>query len=348
MSRIFVSYRRGDSQHAVDRLHQALRGYVENPDEEIFIDVDGIPYGVDFVKHLEAKIGECEILLAVIGPSWLGVRSADGTTRRLDDPKDFVRLEIAAALRRNVRVVPVLLDGARPPTAAELPDELAPLATRNAAQIDRLSFESDVERLARGLGLSQPGPTPESPTPRKKGGEPPPIIRMILALILVAGIGFEVWRGNRSDPGPQISGQQTNLVVDASPTPEPTPEPTPDPTPAAPTLNCPSGFTLVQNGQSNMCEARGSGCGECPRSTEGTHTCGHGEPGANGTAMACRLPSGWELQSVAYKGVPTNYRSEAIQTREILCYAHGYTPHCGTSRDPGDVGWRATIWPVRR
>ncbi len=155
MAKIFISYRREDSQHAVDRLHAGLKPHVADPDRDIFIDVDNIPLGVDFVVHLDSKVGECEILLAVIGTDWLSIKNPATGERRIDSPKDFVRIEIAAALKRGIPVVPVLLDGAPVPAEQDLPDDLKALATRHGTQISRMSFDGDVIRLARGLGLAQ-------------------------------------------------------------------------------------------------------------------------------------------------------------------------------------------------
>ena len=156
MAKIFISYRRSDSQHAVDRLQQEMRPYVKNARRDIFVDVDNIPIGRDFEEHLQGKVSECDALLAVIGPDWLTSTKDDGT-RRIDDPEDFVRTEIAAALSRNIPVVPVLLDGAQVPHASQLPENLKPLAKRNGAQLDRKSFAADVDHIMTGLGLTKSG-----------------------------------------------------------------------------------------------------------------------------------------------------------------------------------------------
>ena len=156
MAKIFISYRRSDSQHAVDRLQQEMRPYVKNARRDIFVDVDNIPIGRDFEEHLQGKVSECDALLAVIGPDWLTSTKDDGT-RRIDDPEDFVRTEIAAALSRNIPVVPVLLDGASVPHESQLPENLKALAKRHGAQLERKSFAADVDHIMRGLGLSKSG-----------------------------------------------------------------------------------------------------------------------------------------------------------------------------------------------
>ena len=113
---------------------------------QVFKDVDSIQPGDDFVEEITTAIGSCAALLAVIGPRWLTVTSADGH-RRLDDPADFVRLEIEAAFARNVRVIPVLVEGARIPGIAELPASMAQLARRQALELSPSRFGSDTARL---------------------------------------------------------------------------------------------------------------------------------------------------------------------------------------------------------
>lgn len=155
MAKIFISYRREDSQHAVDRIYEGLRKRLKKRD--IFMDVDHIPKGVDFVEYLSDKVAASKTLLAVIGPQWLTVADSEGR-RRLDDPDDFVRVEIAAALRRGIPVVPVLLDGTPMPSAAQLPEDMRGFERRNAAFVDRRSLKADVDALVRDLGYGSGAP----------------------------------------------------------------------------------------------------------------------------------------------------------------------------------------------
>jgi TIR domain len=148
---VFISYRRDDNSHAAGRLFSELSHFM--PRERIFMDVDAIPPGADFVDVLGEKVAACGVLLAVIGPDWLDARDATGQ-RRLDDPNDFVRVEIAAALQRKIPVVPILLDNTPMPRADTLPDELKPLARRNAVPLSHLRFSSDVARLVERLKLA--------------------------------------------------------------------------------------------------------------------------------------------------------------------------------------------------
>lgn len=147
--RIFLCYRRDDSGTIVGRIFDRLA--IEFGNENIFKDVDNIPYGVDFVEYLDREIQKCGALFVVIGPRWL--RSAPQDASRLDDPNDFVRIEIASALRRTIPVVPVLVDGAQMPRADQLPDEIQSLARRHGTMIRQdPDFHSDVTRLLSRLG----------------------------------------------------------------------------------------------------------------------------------------------------------------------------------------------------
>jgi hypothetical protein len=128
----------------MDRLEQ------EFGRDNLFMDVDTIPLGTDFVRVLRDEVGKCDVLLAVIGPRWFDARD-DAGNRRLEIPKDFVRIEIAAALQRGISVIPILLDGARLPKADQLPDDLKDLVLRNALDVRHASFRSDMDRLIRSI-----------------------------------------------------------------------------------------------------------------------------------------------------------------------------------------------------
>jgi hypothetical protein len=145
---IFVSYRREDSKHAAGRLVDRLSRNFDPG--QLFLDVDNVEPGLDFKKVLTDKVQQCDVLLAVIGPGWLDTRDATGA-RRLDSPKDFVRIEIEAALARDVRVIPVLVDGARIPGEEELPEPLRTLAHRHAVNLTHERFASDADNLASAL-----------------------------------------------------------------------------------------------------------------------------------------------------------------------------------------------------
>jgi tetratricopeptide (TPR) repeat protein len=143
MSKIFVSYRRDDAggyAHAI--CSQLVHDFSK---DRVFMDVDTIEPGVDFVGVIEKAVGECDVLLALIGKGWAGVGN-DGKSR-LDDPGDFVRLEISTALARDIRVIPVLLGGMTMPSRETMPDPLKPLSRRNAIEISHTRFNYDIELL---------------------------------------------------------------------------------------------------------------------------------------------------------------------------------------------------------
>ena len=149
MIKVFVSYRRDDSRHQSGRLFDHL---VEQfGDEHVFRDVDSIPLGLDFRKILTERVAGCDVLLAVIGDEWLSIAGPSGI-RRLDEPSDFVRFEIEAALSRSIPVVPVLVGNCPVPKAEELPVSLRDLAYRQSRRVrSDPDFHHDVECLVRGI-----------------------------------------------------------------------------------------------------------------------------------------------------------------------------------------------------
>ncbi|MGH9225246.1 MAG: toll/interleukin-1 receptor domain-containing protein [Acidimicrobiales bacterium] len=174
MGGIFISYRREDSAPYARLLSDSLGAHF-GP-EQIFRDIDTIGPGVDFPEAIADAVGSCKVLLAVIGDKWL-MAQQDGR-RRLDNEGDYVRLEIAAALERDVLVVPVLLEQARMPGKADLPPNLAELADRNAVRLTDNGWHDGVRRLAAGLekplGVvargDGPAPTPGHSTPSPSPG----------------------------------------------------------------------------------------------------------------------------------------------------------------------------------
>jgi hypothetical protein len=146
--KVFISYRRDDSAGHAGRVMDRLES--EFGRDHLFMDVDSIPLGMNFVKVLREEVAKCRVLLAVIGPNWSDARDED-RTRRLENPNDFVRIEIATALQRDISVIPILLDGAKIPKANQLPDELKELASRNGLDVRHVSFRSDMDKLIRGL-----------------------------------------------------------------------------------------------------------------------------------------------------------------------------------------------------
>jgi roadblock/LC7 domain-containing protein len=146
--RVFISYRRQESSGLAGRLYDRLAARFG--DDQVFMNVDTIALGVDFAEVITRAVSTCEVMLAVIGPGWLSAADADGQ-RRLDDPDDVVRLEVQAALERDIRVIPILVDGAVMPRRQELPEGLAGLARRNALSVRHESFRSDADRLLAAI-----------------------------------------------------------------------------------------------------------------------------------------------------------------------------------------------------
>jgi hypothetical protein len=147
---IFISYRREEGQWSARSLHDRLcRDF--DP-KQIFMDIDAIALGEDFVKAIETTVERCDVLIAVIGNNWLSSKDDHGD-RRLDNPEDFVRMEIGTALRRDIRVIPVLVDGALMPRSADLSEDLKSLVRRNALRITATSFDGDCQRLAAAIRL---------------------------------------------------------------------------------------------------------------------------------------------------------------------------------------------------
>jgi len=146
--RIFISYRRDDSRGYAGRLQGDLsRRY---SDEHVFRDVE-IPPGADFGEYITGLVDKCNVVLAIIGPSWLDARDREGE-RRIDKPDDWVRLEIERALARDgVEVIPVLVDGARLPPREELPESLLALRRRNAFELSDRRWDYDVDQLGKHL-----------------------------------------------------------------------------------------------------------------------------------------------------------------------------------------------------
>jgi hypothetical protein len=175
--RIFINYRRDDSSASAGRLNDRL--VQEFGRKSLFMDVDNMPAGVDFVAYLNERVAACDVFLAVIGPNWLDAGDASGR-RRLDDPDDYVSIEIAAALERDIRVIPVLIDGASLPKSDELPQPLKPLIRRHAIEVRNAYFGRDADALA--------GKIREALRSARSGHRWPAAMVAGIAVVLAAGI----------------------------------------------------------------------------------------------------------------------------------------------------------------
>jgi hypothetical protein len=143
--KVFISYRREDSAPYARLIQDRLK------DEfEVFMDVDSIHLGINFVNVLREEVINCDVLIAVIGRGWLDARDDDGT-RRLKNPNDFVRIEVATALRRGTPVIPILLEGIKVPKADELPEDLSELPLRSGLEVHHASFDANMDKLIREL-----------------------------------------------------------------------------------------------------------------------------------------------------------------------------------------------------
>ena len=151
---VFLNYRREDSSGSSGRMFDLLSHKLTGA--RVFMDVDALEPGVDFTRAMDEQLAGCDYFIAVVGPNWANAQAADGR-RRLDNPNDYVRVEIEAALRRGIRVVPVLVDGAKMPQPNDVPESLKPFCTRNAFVVAHHKFASDIDDLAiaikRNIGL---------------------------------------------------------------------------------------------------------------------------------------------------------------------------------------------------
>jgi TIR domain len=149
MGKIMISYRRQDSADVSCRIYEWLEE--EFGRNSVFLDVDSIPCGVDFRKQLDEEVAKCDVFIAVIGPDWMGAKDSEDTSR-LEDPEDFVRIEIESALTRKIPVIPVLVRGAKMPTAERLPPSMQDLRYRHGMEVrPGTDFHSDMNELIKRL-----------------------------------------------------------------------------------------------------------------------------------------------------------------------------------------------------
>jgi hypothetical protein len=193
MPRIFINYRRDDSAGYAGRIHDALASTFGS--DSVFIDIDDIKPGVDYVSTIEERIAGCDVMLALIGNRWLDSQDATGR-RRLDDPADFVRVEIERALARHIRVIPVLLGTASMPGQADLPPDMSQLATLEATALSDSRWQYDMSQLTNAVG----GPALPHAGRRARW--------IASALAAVAIVGAVLWFAPRPmTPSPDVSGR---------------------------------------------------------------------------------------------------------------------------------------------
>ena len=144
---LFLCYRREDTQDAAGRLHDRL--VTAYGRDRVFMDIDSVPLGIDFVEHVTQQIGQCNAVIVMIGKRWRTIKEQN--RRRLDNEDDLVRAEIRAALQQRIPVIPVTVQNAKMPKGKDLPDDIRFLARRNGIQLDAARWKADVERLIKEL-----------------------------------------------------------------------------------------------------------------------------------------------------------------------------------------------------
>jgi hypothetical protein len=218
MAGVFISYRREDAPGHAGRVFDRVRAKFGG--DVVFMDVTAIDAGADFVDAIERAVGTCDVLLAIIGPQWIGATDAVGH-RRLDNPNDFIRLEVSGALKRNVRVVPVLVDGATLPAAEELPDALQPLLRRNAVELRDARWDADIDQLIASLErIVKPR---EEPLLLEAS---PQRMRWFTGLVVVLAVGgAAIVLGPRACASPPTSGGTTKATAEPPRAAEPAPGP---------------------------------------------------------------------------------------------------------------------------
>jgi len=188
--RIFLSYRREDASGHAGRLYDALSARFGA--DNVFMDIDTIDLGADFAEVITRAVASCDVLIALIGRRWL--------TERLENPDDFVRLEVEAGLNRDVDVIPACVQGASQPTSEQLPDGLAPLARRQGTELRDIGWRDDVARLIERLErLEREKAGEAAPQPRERGRAWR--VPAVLGLVLAAGAAaaFLTLRGPDGD-----------------------------------------------------------------------------------------------------------------------------------------------------
>ena len=169
MAKIFINYRREDSAPHAGRLYDWLMRHFG--EDHVFMDIDQIEPGEDFFEVINEKLRVVQAAVVLIGKQWIDIKDSSGE-RRLDNPDDWVCLEIAALLERKIRVIPVLVGGAAMPKSTQLPECLVPLARRNALEISDQRFHTDIDKLIRALekilDAPQPGKQPVATEPPRE------------------------------------------------------------------------------------------------------------------------------------------------------------------------------------
>jgi TIR domain-containing protein len=241
MAKIVISYRRSDSSGIAGRVFDRLAAHYGK--DAVFMDVDSIPFGIDFRKHIDAVLRECDILVVLMGPQWLGPMPR--RQFRINTESDPVRVEVETALRNDIPIIPVLIDDGKMPRSDQLPDSIKEFAFRNAAELDSgRDFHAHMDRLIRSmnglLGIEASAKTPASHPPaahdqgrpRATSGVRYAALAAILAMIgASAFLGISrFWTGAPDEAARQPPPNGVASVTPTSPqTTRPTSEAAPGP-----------------------------------------------------------------------------------------------------------------------
>jgi len=182
---IFISYRRDESAGYAGRIAER---FIEHFGEDrVFRDVDSVEAGLDFEEAIKSAVDSSGVLIAVIGKNWLTATDAAGR-KRLENPDDYLRMEIATALQRNTRVIPLLVQGASMPSAEQLPEDLASLTHRNAFELHDSSWNEELRRLITTLDkVLEPRPLKSRIV--RNWADSGPISRILVILGLIVYVG---------------------------------------------------------------------------------------------------------------------------------------------------------------
>lgn len=218
MAATFISYRRDDAAGYAGRLHESLERRFGA--SQVFRDVDTLEPGQDFVKAIESRLVACRVMIVIIGREWLDARNGAGN-RRLDDPLDFVRLEVAAGLARpDVLVVPVLVEGASMPAASQLPADLQLLARRHAVSVRDETWDADVDRLVAAVDRVLPAPSAVRDHRRVPSRKMIGVVAAGIALAVLIALWLSTGR-DVSDPPSSTDAMPTSASAGAASTPAP-------------------------------------------------------------------------------------------------------------------------------
>ncbi len=204
MSGIFLSYRREDSAGHAGRLFDRLSARFGT--DHVFIDVDTIKPGQDFAKIIDERIGNCDVLVVLIGKEWLQIATPTGQ-QRLDDPEDFVRLEVVSALNAGLVVIPVLVEGACMPLANSLPGALKRLSRLQALTLSDAHFQQDADNLVDAIERYTVSPL----TPTLTGNPKRRQLGAIAASLFGVGVLLGLLWVNNPDPLQHSPARAANL-----------------------------------------------------------------------------------------------------------------------------------------